>query len=448
MGRVLSCGVHDLVKNGMVTLPVMSLFFASSGALQGRAISHASTDFSRFKQYIGMNQEYQVIILGAGAAGLMCSITAAKRGRKVLVIDHANKVGKKILMSGGGRCNFTNYSIEPDNYLASNPHFCKSALSRYSQWQFIELVEQYGIEYYDKGLGQLFCKNSSKQIRDLLINECQKYGVKIQLKTSVENILALAGSCGFKLKTNLEEYHCQSLVIATGGLSIPTMGATGFGYKIAQQFDHQIIPTNPALTPLTFDKKWLAKTKDLPGNAIDIQVSCNGQSFNEAMLFTHKGLSGPAILQISSYWKPGQPIVINLLPALDVADWLQENKQSRGEIQLKTLLSSKFSQAIANYLVTLLGFNGKLKQIETNDLNKVEKQLSQWTLYPIGYEGYRVAEVTRGGIDTNDISSKTFESTKQKNLYFIGEVLDVTGHLGGYNFQWAWASGRAAGSFV
>ena len=395
-----------------------------------------------------MNQEYQVIIIGAGAAGLMCAITAAKRGRKVLVVDHANKVGKKILMSGGGRCNFTNYSIEADNFLGGNQHFCKSALSRYNQWQFIELVEEYGIEYYDKGLGQLFCKNSSKQVRDLLIDQCQKYGVKIQLKTSIKNIAVLTESSGFKLQTNLEDYLCQSLVLATGGLSIPTMGATGFGYEIAQQFGHKIIATSPALTPLTFDKKWLEKTKDLPGNAIDIQVSCNGQSFREAMLFTHKGLSGPAILQISSYWKPGQAIVINLLPDTDVADWLQQNKHSRGEIQLKTLLATKFSQAIAEYLVTLLDLNCKLKQIEIGDLNKIEKQLIQWTLFPAGFEGYRVAEVTLGGIDTDEISSKSFESVKQENLYFIGEVLDVTGQLGGFNFQWAWASGFAAGECV
>jgi len=395
-----------------------------------------------------MNQEYQVIIIGAGAAGLMCAITAAKRGRKVLVIDHANKVGKKILMSGGGRCNFTNYSIEPENYLGSNPHFCKSALSRYNQWQFIELVEQYNIEYYDKGLGQLFCKNSSKQIRDLLIDECQKHGVKIQLKTSVEKITESKESSGLNLHTNFAKYHCLSLVVATGGLSIPTMGATGFGYEIATQFGHEIIATSPGLTPFTFDRKWLEKTKDLPGNAIDIRVSCNGQNFREAMLFTHKGISGPAILQISSYWRPGQPIEINLLPDFDVADWLLENKLSRGDILLKTLLSTKFSQAVADYLVLLLGFNCKLKQIEVNELDKIEKQLTQWILYPAGFEGYRVAEVTLGGINTDEISSKTFQSKKQDNLYFIGEVLDVTGHLGGYNFQWAWASGHAAGSFV
>ncbi len=404
--------------------------------------------FIAIYQLICMNQEFQVIIIGAGAAGLMCAITAAQRGRKVLVIDHANKVGKKILMSGGGRCNFTNYSIEPENFLGSNPHFCKSALSRYNQWQFIELVEKYAIEYYDKGLGQLFCKNSSKDIRDLLINECQQHKVKIQLKTSVEKITAFADSSGFKLETNLGKYCCSSLVVACGGLSIPTMGATGFGYEVAQQFNHKIIPTGPALTPLTFDKKWLEKTQELPGNAVDIQVSCNGQSFSEAMLFTHKGLSGPAILQISSYWQLGEPIIINLLPNLNVTDWLLENKKNRSDIQLKTLLSSKFSQSIANYLCGLIGFNCKLKQIEIGELKQIEKQLTEWKLYPAGYEGYRVAEVTIGGIDTDQISSKTFESTNQRNLYFIGEVLDVTGHLGGYNFQWAWASGYAAGEYV
>ena len=395
-----------------------------------------------------MNKEFQVIVIGAGAAGLMCAITAAKRGRKVLLLDHANKVGKKILMSGGGRCNFTNYYIEAENFLSYNPHFCKSALSRYNQWHFIELVEQYGIEYYDKGLGQLFCNNSSKDIRDLLVNECQQNAVKIQLKTSIKQIKPQKGQAGFTLSTILADFSCESLVVATGGLSIPTMGATGFGYDIAKQFAHQIIPTGPALSPLTFDKKWLEKTKQLPGNSIAVQVSCAGQSFSESMLFTHKGLSGPAILQISSYWRPGQPILLNLLPNLNVAEWLVENKHARGEIQLKTLLSTQFSQSIAEYLCIEIGFNRKLKQIEIGDLNKIEKQLTQWSLYPAGYEGYRVAEVTIGGINTDEISSKTFESSKQPGLYFIGEVLDVTGHLGGYNFQWAWSSGHAAGCYV
>lgn len=395
-----------------------------------------------------MNNEFEVIIIGAGAAGLMCGITAAKRGRKVMIVDHANKVGKKILMSGGGRCNFTNYSIEAENYLCNNPHFCKSALSRYNQWNFIALVEDYEIKYYDKGLGQLFCKNSSKDIRDLLVNECQKNSAKIQLKTEIKEIKPQTAQTGFVVDTSLGKFSCKSLVIATGGLSIPTMGATGFGYDIAKQFSHNVIATRPALSPLTFDKKWLEKTKQLPGNSIDVQVSCQGQSFSEAILFTHKGLSGPAILQISSYWQPGLPIVINLLPKLVVSEWLLKNKKTRGEIQLKTLLSTQFSQSVAEYLCTEMGFNPKLKRLEIADLNGITKQLTEWTIYPAGLEGYRVAEVTIGGINTDEISSKTFESSKQQNLFFIGEVLDVTGHLGGYNFQWAWSSGYAAGCYV
>jgi len=395
-----------------------------------------------------MNNEYQVIVIGAGAAGLMCAITAAKRGRKVLLLDHANKIGKKILMSGGGRCNFTNYSIESENYLSSNPHFCISALTRYNQWDFISLVDEYKIEYFDKGQGELFCKTSSKAIRDLLQSECQKNAVKIQLKTATTEIKPKKNADGFILQTDLGLYSCNSLVIATGGLSIPTMGATGFGYDIATQFGHNIIATAPALSPLTFNQKWLEKTKQLPGNSIQVCVTCNGQNFLDAMLFTHKGLSGPAILQISSYWQPGNPLIIDLLPGLDVYKWLCENKQNRKDILLKTLLSSQFSHAIANYLCVEIGFNPKLKQLEVADLKQIEKRLTEWVLFPAGYEGYRVAEVTIGGIDTEEISSKTFESSKQEHLYFIGEVLDVTGHLGGYNFQWAWSSGHAAGSFV
>ena len=413
-----------------------------------------------------MNLDYQVIVIGAGAAGLMCAITAAKQGRKVLILDHANKVGKKILMSGGGRCNFTNYSIEPENYLCENEHFSKSALSRYTQWDFISLVEAYQINYYDKGMGQLFCKNSSKDIRDMLVAECQKHKVRIQLKTTVTGIESVeeinnqaiseqqlasnsqlkAGR--FKLTTANETFVCESLVIATGGLSIPTMGASDFGYKIAQQFGHKLTQTRPALTPLTFDPKWLEKTKQLPGNSLKVKVSCNSQSFTDDMLFTHKGLSGPAILQISSYWTIGLPIHINLLPELDVLAWLEENKLNRKEIQLKTLLSQQFSQAISEFLCKELGLNEKLKHIEQAQMQQISEALNNWTVYPSGYEGYRVAEVTFGGVDTDEVSSKTFESTRQAGLFLIGEVLDVTGHLGGYNFQWAWASGHAAGKYV
>jgi predicted Rossmann fold flavoprotein len=395
-----------------------------------------------------MNLDYSVIVIGAGAAGLMCAITAAQRGKKVLILDHANKVGKKILMSGGGRCNFTNYSIEPENYLSDNPHFCKSALSRYNQWQFIELVEKYQIDYYDKGLGQLFCKNSSKDIRDLLLNECQEYSVDIRLKTSILKINKNSDAKTFSVKTDSQDYQCSSLVIATGGLSIPTMGATGFGYQIAEQFGHKIKPTAPALSPLTFEKRWLQKTESLPGNSLDVLVSCNGQSFREALLFTHKGLSGPAILQISSYWTAGLPIVLNVLPHLDVRHWLNENKRNRSEIQLKTLLSNEFSQSLASFFCNEFDWHFKLKQIDEPTMERIIKTLTEWTIFPSGLEGYRVAEVTIGGIDTDQISSKSFESGLCDNLFFIGEVLDVTGHLGGYNFQWAWASGFAAGKYV
>lgn len=394
-----------------------------------------------------MNQEHQVLIVGAGAAGLMCAITAAKRGRRVLLIDHANKVGKKILMSGGGRCNFTNYSIEAENYLCANPHFCISALSRYTQWQFIELVENYHIEYYDKGLGQLFCKHSSKEIRNMLVAECEKHGVHIQLNTQVSSIQPV-DSTEYMISSSAGCYLVNSLVIATGGLSIPSMGASGFGYDIAKQFGHTVFSTRPSLTPLIFDKKWLSKTALLPGNSLTVEATCNGQTFKESMLFTHKGLSGPVILQISNYWQPGDCIAINLLPDLKVDDWLEDNKSTRPNISLKTLLSTKFSQSIAEYICRRLNQNNPLKQLEKADIQKISSFLSIWDLHPTGYESYKVAEVTKGGINTDEISSKTFESKRQKGLYFIGEVLDVTGHLGGYNFQWAWASGNAAGEFV
>ena len=394
-----------------------------------------------------MSKSYQVIIIGAGAAGLMCAATAANRGKKVLVLDHANKMAKKVLMSGGGRCNFTNLYVEPDNFLSTNEHFCKSALSRYTQWDFISLVEKHGIEYYEKTLGQLFCKISSKDIRDLLLNECQSSGADIQLKCTVEKI-ETADAEGFKLTTTLGEYSCDSLVIATGGLSIPTMGASNFGYRVAEQFGHNILPTRAGLTPLTFDKKMLENCKSLAGNSIQVEVNCNNASFKEAILFTHKGLSGPAILQISNYWYPGDPIHINLLPQLDISEWLESNKSERPDILVKTLLATQFSQSVAAFFTSHLALDKKLKQLDHKQIELLTDFLSNWTLYPSGVEGYRVAEVTLGGVNTDEISSKTFESSRQKGLYFIGEVLDVTGHLGGFNFQWAWASGYAAGEYV
>lgn len=399
-----------------------------------------------------MDKSYQVVVIGAGAAGLMCGATAAYRGRKVLVIDHANKMAKKVLMSGGGRCNFTNLYVEPDNFLSNNTHFCKSALSRYTQWDFINLVEKYGIEYYEKTLGQLFCKTSSKEIRDLLQRECQQSGAQIQLKCSVESIepIGQPNETGsqFKLLTSRGEILTDSLVIATGGLSIPTMGATGFGYKVAEQFGHKVFPTRAGLTPLTFSGKQLEEFKSLAGNSIKTIVCCNGSAFKEAILFTHKGLSGPAILQISNYWLPGDPLHINLMPGEDIGHWLSEQKSSQPELSLKNCLAKQFSQSIANYFCDQLKLYCKLKQLDHQQFDKVVEFLSNWTIYPSGLEGYKVAEVTLGGVDTAEVSSKTFESQRQTGLYFIGEVLDVTGHLGGFNFQWAWASGYAAGQYV
>lgn len=394
-----------------------------------------------------MSQDYQVIVIGAGAAGLMCAATAAARGRKVIVLDHANKMAKKVLMSGGGRCNFTNLYVEPDNFLSHNEHFCKSALSRYTQWDFINLVEKHQIDYYEKTLGQLFCRKSSKDIRDLLLKECQNVGAKIQLKCSIDKIEALENQ-PFKLTTNLGEYRCDSLVVATGGLSIPTMGASDFGYRVAHQFGHHVYPTKAGLTPLTFSGRLLEKFKALAGNSVDVVVSNNQASFKEAILFTHKGLSGPAILQISNYWSAGEPIDINLLPDLDAEEWITQSKQQKPEINLKTLLATKFSQSVAQFIVDELQINSKLKQLDHPQINQIATFLNQWRIFPSDVEGYRVAEVTLGGVDTSQISSKTFQSNLQQNLYFIGEVLDVTGHLGGFNFQWAWASGFAAGNHV
>ncbi len=388
-----------------------------------------------------------VIIIGAGAAGLMCAATAANKGLSVLVLDHANKIAKKVLMSGGGRCNFTNLNIEHENYISHNPHFFKSALSRYTQWDFIALVAKYEIPYFEKEDGQLFCERSSKDIRDLLLNECQSAGAKIQLKCSISKIKDLEDN-SFLLETNLGQYQANSLVVACGGLSIPTMGATGFGYEIAKQYGHNIFPTQAGLSPLTFSGNLKGSFAALSGNSFNASVSCNNHSFNGAVLFTHKGLSGPAILQISSYWQKGEPIEINWLPQLDCETWLYESIKSRPEQSLKNCLASQFSQAIASFIAEKNTLNKKLKQLDHKEIKQLIQFLTAWKVYPNDLEGYRVAEVTLGGVDTSQISSKTFESNLRNNLYFIGEVLDVTGHLGGYNFQWAWASGHAAGESV
>ncbi|WP_277224195.1 NAD(P)/FAD-dependent oxidoreductase [Pseudomonas indica] len=387
-----------------------------------------------------------VVILGAGAAGLMCAFTAAQRGRRVLLLDHANKAGKKILMSGGGRCNFTNLYTEPANFLSRNPHFCKSALARFTQWDFIGLVAKHGIPYHEKKLGQLFCDHKSSDILEMLLKECAEAGVDLRLNTSIERIEKTDG--GYRLDTSAGPVDCQSLVIATGGLSIPTLGATGFGYQVARQFGHDVLPTRAGLVPFTITDQLKAMCSELSGTSVDCRVSCNGQSFRENILFTHRGLSGPAILQISSYWQPGDEVEIDLLPDRDAADWLAEQQAARPNTELKTLLAECFTKKLASLLAEHWFVSKPLKQYTPAELNTIAQRLSAWTLVPAGTEGYRTAEVTLGGVSTDEVSSKTFESQRSPGLYFIGEVLDVTGHLGGFNFQWAWASGHAAGEYV
>ena len=394
-------------------------------------------------------QQADVIIIGAGAAGLMCAFSAAQRGRRVLVLDHANKPGKKILMSGGGRCNFTNMYCEPANFLSANPHFCKSALARYTQWDFIELVAKHGVAYHEKKLGQLFCDNKSSDILGLLLDECDQAGARLQLDTSVSEIAALDGG-GYRLETSAGTYTCQSLVIATGGLSIPTLGASGFGYQVARQFGHQVLPTRAALVPFTITEPQLkALCTELSGTSVeDCLVSCNGQSFKENILFTHRGLSGPAILQISSYWQPGDEVSINLLPHLDLTEWLPAQQAERPNSELKTVLGELFTKKMAGLLAEQWFVSKPLKQYTPAELQAVAERLADWRFVPAGTEGYRTAEVTLGGVDTREVSSKTLESQKAPGLYFIGEVLDVSGQLGGFNFQWAWASAFAAAQYV
>lgn len=387
-----------------------------------------------------------VVIIGAGAAGLMCALTAAGRGRKVLLIDHANKAGKKILMSGGGRCNFTNMYTEPGNFLSQNPHFCKSALARYTQWDFIELVSKHGVPYHEKKLGQLFCDNKSSDILEMLLSECQQAGVSLHLDTSVEQIEKT--DSGYSLKTTLDQLNCQSLVIATGGLSIPTLGATGFGYQVAKQFGHTLLPTRAGLVPFTITDQLKEICSELSGTSVDCLVSCNDQSFRENILFTHRGLSGPAILQISSFWNSGDTVEINLLPDLDALSWLQAQQAERPNSELKTLLGEIFTKKMANLLAEHWFVSKPMKQYTPSELADVANKLACRTVVPAGTEGYRTAEVTLGGVDTREVSSKTMESLKSPGLYFVGEVLDVSGHLGGFNFQWAWASGYAAAQFV
>ncbi len=393
-------------------------------------------------------QNYDVIIIGAGAAGLMCAIEAAKRGRKTLILDKASKVGKKILISGGGRCNFTNLYASPDDFISQNPHFCKSALSRYTQWDFIAFMEGNGLSWTEKTRGQLFCDQKAKAVVDALLEACQKYGVEIQLEASIKTIKT--HDTAFVLKTKNSHYQCDSLVIATGGPSIPAMGASDFALEIAQQFSVSFLPFKAALVPFTFSSQTLDEfIRDLSGVSTQVELcSESGKCFKEAILFTHRGISGPAALQVSSYWQPGEKITVNLFPGENIADWLIAQQKEHSNTELKTVLAYKLPKRLAAKLSEILFINKPMKQYHSTELKRIAAQLSAWSLTPSGTEGMRTAEVSLGGIDTRALSSKTFETLSVKGLYFIGESIDVTGHLGGFNFQWAWASGWCAGQYV
>lgn len=388
---------------------------------------------------------FQVVIIGAGASGLMCALAAGRRGRRTLLLDHADRAGKKILVSGGGRCNFTNQSVEPGNYLSNNPHFCKSALGLFKPSDFITLLKKHGVAYQERTQGQLFCKGSSREIVDLLLKECRMAGVTIQTKRTVEKI-EKAGH--FKVITNMETYEAESLVIATGGLSMPEAGATGFGHSVAKRFGLKVLPCRPGLVPLTLSRRDMKRLEGLAGVSVDTEVSRGKQSFREAVLFTHRGLSGPAILQISNYWLPGDEIIINLLPGIGLAEKIREWRRERPKAHLSNLIGGLLAKSLARQLLGPSRDNKPVNQYNEKELKEAAEIFHQWRVLPSGTEGYGKAEVTIGGVDTDEISSKTFEARRVKGLYFIGEVLDVAGWLGGYNLHWAWASGRRAGQFV
>jgi len=385
-----------------------------------------------------MEKTYDVIVIGAGASGLMCASVAGLKGRKVLVLDHTARIAEKIRISGGGKCNFTNKKVTAQNYICSNAHFCKSALAQYSPQDFINLIEGYKIKYHEKTLGQLFCDGSAQEIIDMLFSELAKSKTEIKKKIKINSIERLEEQ--YRVETNEDTYICQSLVIATGGLSIPKIGASNFGYETAKKFGLNIIPPSPALVPLTFAEQF----SELSGISIDAEVSCGKQSFKEGILFTHKGLSGPAILQISSYWGAGKTITVNLLPNIDAFEFLKEKKKSSPKQHIDNLISELLPKRLAQYLAP----HKDIGNSSDKELRSIADKINNWQLTPTGTEGYKIAEVTKGGVDTDEISSKTFECKKHQGLFFIGEVLDVTGHLGGYNFQWAWSSGYVAGQNV
>ena len=388
-----------------------------------------------------------VLIIGASASGLMCAIEASKRGRNVLVLDHANKAGKKILMSGGGRCNFTNYDVTADNYISQNPHFCKSALSRFTQWDFLALIDKHQIPFHERSHGELFCNDSAKDILNMLLAECDQAGVKIKLNSKIKSIRKISDD-EFQINTSQEKIVCHSLVIASGGLSIPKMCASPLGYQVAEQFGLNIIPTSAGLVPFTLQPEDKECFSALSGIAIDSLVSCNARQFRENILFTHRGLSGPAILQISSYWKPGNEVSINLLPDVDLVEVVNASRDKQPKRQLNTELIQHLPKRLISVFFDDDLLTSSLQMLSQKQIEAIANTVQKWSIKPNGTEGYRTAEVTLGGIDSNEISSKTLESKKVPGLYFIGEVLDVTGWLGGYNFQWAWSSGWCAGQYV
>lgn len=393
-----------------------------------------------------MVSNYDVIIIGAGAAGLMAAIQAGKRGRRVLVIDHSKKIGEKIRISGGGRCNFTNLNCNASKFISNNPKFAISALKRFTQIDFINLIKKHNIKYHEKKLGQLFCDGSAKQIIDMLLLECEQNNVIISSNTQVDDIQREDKK--YLVFNNEKKYISESIIIATGGLSIPKIGASSFGYDIAKKFKINVIETYPALVPLTFSDKLLSMCKELTGLSLESSISCNKIKFDEGMLFTHRGLSGPSILQISSYWKLNDMIEINLLPAINLFNYLTDKKVTNPKANINNLISEILPKRLASILCTNNNLNMNISEIPDSLLKKFSNTINAWTIKPVGSEGYRTAEVTRGGVDTNELSSKTMMSNSHPGLFFIGEVVDVTGHLGGYNFQWAWSSGYVAGQFA
>ncbi|WMT89841.1 NAD(P)/FAD-dependent oxidoreductase [Pelagibacterium sp. H642] len=386
---------------------------------------------------------FDVLVIGAGAAGMMCAATAGQRGRSVLVVDHAEAAGKKIRISGGGRCNFTNLHTAPQSFLSGNPKFAISALKRYRPADFIALVERYGIAYHEKTLGQLFCDGSAQQIIDMLLAEMGKGSATLALQTSVEAIEP--GADGFRVRLTSGLVFARSLVVATGGKSIPKMGATGFAYKVAEQFGVPVTETRPALVPLTFEPKMLESLRPLAGVSLDANVRSGKTSFREGLLFTHRGLSGPSILQISSYWREGEPITVDLAPAIDIEQWISEARIRSGRQSVVTTLAEILPRRVAELVVAEARLSGNLADLDRKAMARLIAGVSAWQVKPVGTEGYRTAEVTLGGIDTTALQSSDMQVKSVPGLYFIGEAVDVTGWLGGYNFQWAWASGRAAG---